>query len=593
MKLSFGKKLTASYLFVVAATLLFAAPILTHRLQQQFLRQLELSLAAQATLMGEAVSSSLAAASLEKLLQKPAETYGQRMGLRVTIIRRDGLVVGDSERKPAELARMDNHLSRPEVQRAMESGLGEAMRYSATLHENMLYVAVPVAPPGGTTPTGVLRVALPLTEVHRRIHQLYKDLLLAGAAAMFVALIVAFFSVRRTTRPLEHLIEMTREIGSGRKPTAWPEDRHDEFSRLALTLASMAAKIEEKVGELSRERSQLSAMLSALIEGVVALDQEGRLLFLNPAAERLFQVQSAAVRGRPFLEVLRYSPLNEVLQQTLSTREPVSREITLHSPEERLLNVQTIPVRYSEESIGLLVALHDVTELRKLERVRQEFVANASHELKTPLTSIKGFAETLLDGAIEDPKHNREFVQTILDHAQQLMRLIEDLLDLSAIEARRMSYTFEPVVLREIANRLLQSLEPMARAKKVSIKADLSDDLPKVRADREKLTQILLNLLDNAIKFNRDGGRVTLAATVDKTQMRISVTDTGRGIDPKDLPRVFERFFRTDKSHSHDIPGTGLGLAIVKHLVESHLGTVQARSTLGEGSVFEFTLPLA
>jgi two-component system, OmpR family, phosphate regulon sensor histidine kinase PhoR len=593
MRFSFAKKLTASYLVVVAVTLLLSGAFLATRLQKEFLRQLEQSLAAQAILIAENFPAKLPGGEAAASLQREVQHYGQKMGFRVTAIRKDGTVVGDSERTLDEVTKMDNHLSRPEVARALGNGLGESQRYSATLHENLLYVAVPVKTTAGNL-VGILRVALPLTEVHRRLRQLWIDLAKAGVAAMVVALLIALLSVRKISRPLVRLTEAAKAIGQGRTAEIAATVRsRDEFGQLASTLSDMSAKIEEKVGELSRERAQLSAILSALIEGVVALDHQGRILLLNPAAERLFGVTSESVRGRPFLEGLRHSPLNEVLTQTISTHQPQKKEISLHADEDRTIAIHTQPVNYGEGRTGVLAALHDITELRRLATIRQEFVANVSHELKTPLTSIKGYVETLLDGAIDDPKHNRDFLKTIDDHAENLRRLIDDLLDLSAIEAKRVTYRMEPFSLAEVAERIMLALDPMAKTRKIKLVNQLKSDLPKILADRDKVAQILINLIDNAIKFNKDGGKVVLSATSRDGALIVTVEDSGAGIAPEDLPRIFERFFRADRSHSHTVKGTGLGLAIVKHLVEAHRGTVTARSLPDQGSTFTFTLPLA
>jgi len=588
MKLSFGKRLTASYLFVVAVTLLFIGIFLTPRLRRVFLSQIEQSLAAQGTLIAQDLAPRVAGATLQNNLETQALQYGRQMGYRVTIIRADGLVVGDSERTPEELRQMDNHLRRPEVQAALQSGVGQSIRHSATLDENMLYVAVPVH--GGA---GILRVALPLVEVHRRLMQFQKDLLKAGAAALVVALGVALISVRRISQPLRELVALAGRIGSGQKEAIPSLDSRDEFGRLARAFGEMADRVEEKVEELSRERTQLTAILSSLIEGVIALDDQGRLLFLNPAAEQFFGVSSSDVKGRTFLEGLRQSPLNGVLSQALLQKRPITQEINVHSPVERTLSVHAMPVNYGENQTGVLAALHDITELRKLENVRREFVANVSHELKTPLTSIKGYVETLLEGAIDDPKHNRAFLQTIHEHTNNLGQMIDDVLNLSTIEAQRVSYRFESVAVNEVVERIVNALEPMAKTKKVSISAEWPERLPKVRADREKLAQIVMNLLDNAIKFNKAGGKVRITAEPYGKELRLRVEDTGRGISPEDLPRIFERFFRGNKDRSHEIPGTGLGLAIVKHLTEAHQGTVTAQSVLGQGSTFQVTLPLA
>ncbi len=567
MKLSFAKKLTASYLFVVAVTLLFTGVLLSHRLKKTFLSHLEQSLAIQAKLIAQTIPQG-------KELQGWAQHQGRLAGCRVTIIGPKGTVLADSERSAEEVSQMDNHASRPEVQAALAQGIGEALRHSTTLHEDMLYLALPLG-----SGSGVVRLAMPLMDVRQRIASFQKDLLKAGAAAFFVALLVAWVTMRKISRPLRDLV------------ASMGIETQDELGHLARTYSDMAARIEEKVRDLSRERTQLGAMLSTLVESIVALDHQGRVLFLNPAAETLFDVRSAQAKDRPFLEVLRQSPLNEVFAQTLAERRPVHKEILLHSPAERVISVNALPVNYGEGQTGVLAALHDITELRKLENVRREFVANASHELKTPLTSIKGYIETLLEGAVDDPKHNRAFLQTIQEHTNNLSRLIDDVLDLSAIEAERVAYRFEPVTVKEVVDRIVKALGPMAKGKKVSLAVDLPDSLPKVRADREKLAQIMMNLMDNAIKFNKAGGRVRVSAEPNGKELRIQIEDTGRGIPSEDLPRVFERFYRGDKSHSHEVPGTGLGLAIVKHLIEAHQGTVQVRSTPGQGSVFQFTLP--
>jgi len=592
-KPSFAKKLTASYLFVVAVTLLITGFYLTHRLKATFLSNVEQSLGAQAQLMRDLLVPVISHPANKQAPHEWAHQLGSRMGCRVTVIRADGAVLGDSERTLDELANMDNHGTRPEIQAALASGTGESLRFSRTLNENMLYVAVPVVLYGSARPWGVLRVALPLTEVHRRLSAFQNDLLKAGVAALGVAFIVAFIVTRRTAQPLMVLAGTAQEIGAGRFPREVALHSKDEFGQLARAFSDMSGRIEEKVKELSQERTQLSAILSALVEGVVAVDHEGRVLFLNPAAEKLFAVSSQDVMGRPVLEVLRHNAFQEVIHETLRHRQPVSHEIAIHSPQERTLMVQALPVSYGEDRTGVLVALQDITELRKLERLRQEFVANVSHELKTPLTAIKGYVETLLDGALEDKAHSREFLKIIEEHSRHLSLLIDDVLDLSAIEARRMEYHFDAVSLADITAKLIKGLAPMAKAKDIKIDNQLSDELPRVRADRAKLAQILMNLIDNAIKFNKAEGHVEISAVADGDHVSISVKDTGVGIAPEALPRVFERFYRADKARSHEIAGTGLGLAIVKHLIEAHQGTVTAQSHPGQGSIFTFTLPRA
>lgn len=597
-KSSFTLKLTASTLLVVAVTLLFTGLLLARRLKVGYLATLEQSLNAQAILMRDQMQPMLHGSSPEHL-QDITRDLGNRMKLRVTLIRSDGRVVGDSERSQTELETMDNHGSRPEVQSALTTGAGKSMRYSRTLKEDMLYLAIPVTSPGGNGIIGegrlwgTLRVALPITEVNRNITMFYKDLLGAGAAVLMIVILISVLVAHGVTRPLLALTEAARQMGEGAYDGAAPTDSPDEFGELARAFNEMSRRIQDKVQELSRERSQLSGILASLVEGVIAINHQGEVILLNTAAEELFGVRSADVRGRPALEVLRHQPLQEVLRETLQKSVAVTQEITIHSPVERTLRVQALPVSYGERQTGVLAALYDITDIRRLETVRREFVANVSHELKTPLTAIKGYVDTLLDGALEDPKHNREFLQIIAEHTRHLALLIDDVLDLSAIEAKRMKFNFEPVSIHEIADRLIKGLAPMAKAKPVTIDNQLSPELPKVRADRDKLAQILMNLLDNAIKFNRPNGTIELSAFEQGSSLLITIRDSGLGIAENDLPRIFERFYRADKAHSHDVAGTGLGLAIVKHLAEAHQGAITAQSELGKGTTFTLTLPLA
>ena len=436
-KLSFAKKLTLSYLIVVIVTLFFTGLYLTPRLKKGFQSQLEHSLSAQATLMAHTVSAlpDLSPAALTSW----AAERGQLLDCRITIVDNHGQVLADSERTHDQLKTMENHATRPEILDAIHTGYGQAMRHSATLNEDMLYVAAPIRRFAAAPLLGVLRVALPLTEVRHRVAGFQKDLLLTGAFGIALALGAALLSVRRVIRPLEELMSRMRQVTEAGLGETTSDA--DEFRQLAGTIDGLAGKIADKVDELGREKSQLAAILDALLEGVIAADHRGRILFLNPAAERTFGVTQSSVAGRTFLEGLRHSTLTDVLTEGLQTRQHVTREINVHTPNEHVLRVHVRAVDYGNGSTGVLAALHDITDVRRLERMRQEFFANVSHELKTPLTSIKGFVETLLDGALEDPRHNRAFLETINEQANRLMHLIEDILNLSAIEARRVTYT--------------------------------------------------------------------------------------------------------------------------------------------------------
>lgn len=589
MRLSFPLKLILSYLIIVATTLAIAGLLLERRWKRHQMQHFEGSLLAQARLCANALDQN-AWRRPSEALQRLVIRFSRDTGLRLTVIRKDGVVLADSSRSLEEVGRMGNHRGRPEVERAFALGTGQSIRYSTTLGSDLLYVAAHIGEK--TPPEGIVRVAIPLQAVFELREGLRLDLLRAGGAALLLAMVMAWWMARRVTHPLERLLRQVEAIRDGRSPGPVPSAiPSDEFERLEVTANAMAVRIADTVQELSREKAQLATILSAMVEAVLAVDHQGRILLLNPAAELLFEVRLRDAQGRSFLEVLRQSLLIEVIQEA-QARQPASREITL-LPAERVLSVLALPIDFGQGETGVLAVLHDITELRRLATIRQDFVANVSHELRTPLTSIKGYVETLLDGAIDDKSHNREFLKIIQDHTENLTRLVDDLLDLSRIEARRMPYHFEPVSAAEVAARVLKTLEPMARQAGVALHHRISAALPRIRADADRLAQILSNLVDNAIKFNYPDGSVILDAHVEGEHLELSVTDTGMGIPPEDLPRIFERFFRADRSHSHDIKGTGLGLAIVKHLVESHGGRVWAENAPARGTTFRFTLPLA
>lgn len=335
------------------------------------------------------------------------------------------------------------------------------------------------------------------------------------------------------------------------------------------------------------------AIVSSMAEGVVAVDRACAVRFINPAALAIFGVTAAVRPGRPLLEVLRHAELQQLLQRVLSTGQPETRELTLFGPEERVLRVQAVTYQHDARDGGALAVLTDLSEIRKLERLRRDFVANVSHELRTPVTAIQAAIETLQGGAAEDVKERATFLYKIATQSERLARLIDDLMALSQVESGGIEFRFERVELATIFQEAANLLQPQAQRKAVTLTIELPRDVPAVRGDRERLQQVAQNLLDNAIKFNRPDGRVTVTATADAQHVTVSVADTGVGIPPEDILRIFERFYRVEKGRARTTGGTGLGLAIVKHLVEAHAGTIRAESLPDRGSTFYITLPRA
>ena len=354
-----------------------------------------------------------------------------------------------------------------------------------------------------------------------------------------------------------------------------------------------AAQLEARLQQLESQRNQAQAILESMGEAVLALDADGRILWLNGSAQRLLGMDAGRTVGRRLTELFRQPDVEECLRETATHQRPSAREVHVFSPEERVVRVQSTPGAGGPSGAAMVVVAQDVTEIKRLERVRREFVANVSHELKTPLTSIKSLLETLLTGALEDPANSRRFVTLIDEDATRLGRLIDDLLALSQIESKAAALVLQPVSLHPLIEDLARTLRPQMDARQVTLHLAVTADAPPVQGDPDRLRQIFSNLLDNAIKFNKPGGRVTVRAAADGPSLRVAVEDTGPGIPASDLPRIFERFYRVDKARSRELGGTGLGLAIVKHLAELHQGRVAVESRPGQGSTFTVTLPLA
>jgi len=362
--------------------------------------------------------------------------------------------------------------------------------------------------------------------------------------------------------------------------------------RVQQRTAEGTSQLERRVQELESQRTQAQAILESMVEGVAALDRDGRILWLNGSAQRLFKVQPDHAAGKRLLELFRQPELDGLIQEALAERHPAVREVHTFSPTEQVVQFQATPCEDNEAGAALVLVAQDVTEIRRLEGMRREFVANVSHELKTPLTSIKGLVETLLGGALDDSANNRRFVSLIDEDATRLTRLIDDLLELSQIESKALPLTREAVELTPLLEGIVAALEREIEQRRLTVAAQVPPGLL-VSADPHRLRQVFMNLVDNAIKYNKDAGRITISAARDRASLTVTVADTGVGIPPQDLPRIFERFYRVDKARSRALGGTGLGLSIVKHIVESHGGTVSVQSRLGEGSAFTITLPLA
>ena len=591
-------KLTLTLVGFTAIAGLAAALYLNHALEAYAVASLEARLVALERVLHDEARDLLRGPAPEAARQAFAQRAARATGARVTLIRPDGRVVAESDARPGDLAGMESHADRPEVRATLAGGIGRDLRISGTLETPLLYVASPVR--DGDRIVGVIRLALPLTEVTTSHENVHRVMLVGGLLALAVALGIGLFVSGRVTRPVVEMQSIARQLSEGNFAVRAPVHSPDEIGTLGRSLNVLAARLREKIQDLAQEQAKVTAILDGMVEGVIAVDGHDHILLMNERARAMFNLGSGRLERKPFLEVIRNADLHDVFREgraagieVAGDGAAVRRELRLSTPVERILQVHAVPLRLGPGETGVAMVLHDITALRQLEQVRTEFVANVSHELRTPLTAIQGYLETLLGGAMDDPAHARRFLEVVFRHTERLGRLLNDLTDLSNIELGRVSLQRGPVALGEVVDGTLDIIRAKADAGGVRLEARLPAELPAVQADRDRLAQILINLVDNAVKYTPRGGQVAVEAAAGEGLVEVAVVDTGVGIPPADLPRITERFYRVDRARSRELGGTGLGLAIVKHLVAAHGGTLVIESRPGEGTRVRVTLPAA
>ncbi len=513
-----------------------------------------------------------------------ADDLGARAHARVTVVRADGVVIGDSEVARADLASVESHAGRPEVRDALARGMGTSERRSDTVKKRMAYVAVPFRHEGAIA--GVVRVATPLAEVDAAVARLHRTLLLASLGACLAVGLLSFFAAHWMARLVRALSTVARRMTRGELDARARLETTDELGELSRALDTLAGNLSEANAQLRGERDLLRGVLDEMQEGVLLLDRRGDITRVNPALRSMLLLEREVV-GRPLLDRVRSAELKELIDA--GRTETASGEIAVGGIRPRRLFVRVSKLPGDE---GLLLAVfHDVTDVRRLETLRRDFVANVSHELRTPVTAIRSAAETL-DGALEaDPASAKRFLDIIERNAERLHRLIEDLLDLSRIESRELDLAREAIDLAAAVKHTLSLVRERAERQKVDLRAEVQ--AKELFGDRRALEQVLTNLVDNAVKYC-PGATVTVRAALDADDPRsvhVRVEDTGPGIEGRHLARLFERFYRVDPGRSRELGGTGLGLSIVKHLVEAMGGSVTVTSRVGEGTSFDVVLP--
>jgi len=530
-----------------------------------------------------------------------------RMGagkIRLSVIAPSGNVLGDSHEDPAK---MENHAGRPEILEALRKGTGSSVRFSPTLGTQMMYVAVALPALGAErryaaglrvgeqdAPVVVVRVASPLTEIDRAMRGMYIHMLWAGA---FIAVGVSALSLlisRRISRPIVAIERVAERFAGGELDLRVPMPDSAELAALAGSLNKMAAQLGERIATITEQRNKLDTILSSMVEGVFAVDDKGRIVSVNTAASKLLGMDPARTQGRHVEEVVRNVDLQEFVRQTLAGVQPAETDISLpiHGGRSFSLHGACLTDAQGRRS-GAVIVLNDMTQIRRLETIRRDFVANVSHELKTPVTLIQGFVEALVDGSVRDPTQVERYLSIVARHASRLNSIIDDLLALSRLEdageQRALSFDVGPV--KPVIEEAIHLSGIKADEKKIALDLTCADDI-EARINPPLLEQAVTNLIDNSIKYSPEGSRIRVEARRQDAEVSITVIDEGCGIPPEHLARVFERFYVVDKSRSRKLGGTGLGLAIVKHIAQAHDGRVTVESTPGKGSIFTIHLPV-
>ncbi|NQT23776.1 PAS domain S-box protein [candidate division KSB1 bacterium] len=518
-------------------------------------------------------------------MQKICVGLSQKIQTRITVIHADGVVIADSEKDPAL---MNNHADRPEIRNALNGNIGSSQRFSYTLNISMLYVAIPVEKEGKVA--AVIRVSKPMTYLSATLHTIYNQLISASIFISILAALIALMLSNRIRKPISEMIAGLKRFSQGDLKHRLYITQSGEMRQLADAMNQMAVHLDDRINTVTRQRNEIQTMLSSMVEAMIAVNTQEQIIRFNHAASTLFHITPEDAKGKNVSEVIRNTELVVFVKRALTAREPQEAHIVMWN-DQRTVQARGTRLQDSDgQNVGALIILNDITQIKKMERVRSDFVANVSHELKTPITSIKGFVETLKDGAIHDPENADRFLEIVSKHTDRLNAIIEDLLKLSRLEDEGISIEFEEIEIIKIIKDAIIVCRKKAEQKQIEIEIKCETDLT-VSVNPPLLEEALINLIDNALKYSPEENKIEIKCSQDQKGTEISIEDNGPGIAQKHLPRIFERFYRVDRARSREIGGTGLGLSIVKHIVQAHQGEVSVDSVVGTGSTFRIHLP--
>jgi two-component system phosphate regulon sensor histidine kinase PhoR len=582
-------KLYAAFVALVLVSAVTSLVLVERSVERDEKRQIESSLSSRLALLQDIAAGVLKERSYDALRAR-MHALGQETGARLTVIDAQGVVVADSEE---QAERMDNHLDRPEIQQALTTGAeGEAVRFSATLRSTLVYRARQVRSADHEL-LGFVRASLPQTELEARLAHLRGMALIGGAVGALAGLIVAWMVARRVTGPIDSMMELATSIARGDYSRKLEIASFDELGELGISLNHMSNELRQRMETIVSDRNKLLAILGSMVEGVVAVDRDDRVVHMNEVAGRLLRASPAESLGKRIWEVTRVVEVCEMLEHARQRVGGTDAEVHLAmSNGEARIELRASPLVDGAGALsGAVVVLHDVTDLRRLEGMRRDFVANVSHELKTPLTAIRGLVETLIEDPQMEHGTRERFHAKIRDQSARLTSLVSDLLTLARVESQSPTSERKPLDLRATLRECEARFAPLCEQQGLLLEVRTAPEPLVVEGDEESLRQIVDNLLDNALKYTPAKGRIVVSALPRGREAILEVSDTGIGIEPRDLERIFERFYRVDKARSRELGGTGLGLSIVKHLALSLGGNVAVESQVGRGSTFRIVLP--
>jgi two-component system phosphate regulon sensor histidine kinase PhoR len=598
-------RLYAGYVAIILCCTLIVGVLVGRQVTENGMRDIQQSLVVRSKLLAQVAKPTLLALAVDSLatagsqsgtsnntpgeaLQDIVVQLGRDTHSRLSVIDVEGRVIADSMQSP-EL--MDNHARRPEIIAAWDEGAATAQRFSETLQQQMIYRALQVT--NQQNILGFVRVSLPRNTIENKLAELRQAVVFGAGLSAFAALILGFFFAKRFSDPLAKMTVVAEAISQGDYTQRIRVDRQDEIGQMAEAFNRIARSSAQRMAEITNDHNRLAMIFSGMVEGVIVVDPQQKIIQINQAAARVLELSLASSLGKPIWEQVRVAEINTALEQTLDSLEVVTAQIRRPlKAGDRVIDISAAALRDEQgDPVGAVIVLHDISELERLERIRRDFVGNASHELKTPITVIRGLAETILDDEDMDPEVRRRFTEKISTQSHRLSQLVTDLMTLSRLESDTTEKDFQHIDLEAVVKHSIVAVKDHCQEKELSLTLLIEAGVSIV-GDLQTITQLIDNLIDNAIKYTPAGGEVGVKLYTEQGVAILRISDSGIGISPQHQQRIFERFYRVDKARSRDLGGTGLGLSIVKNIAEQHGGSVQLESQLGAGSVFTVSLPL-